>query len=148
LKKYPTPTRYYPQNPHKYIGDISAIIMRSSWEKKFAHWCDLNPSVLKWGSEIKAIPYFSTVDKRVRRYFPDFWVLLKMKDDTEQRMILEIKPMSQTMRPRQGRNRDAFLVEMKTWIVNQDKWKAASEWANKMGFSFRVITEKDLGITK
>jgi len=36
---------YKPMFTEKYIGDHTNIIMRSSWETRFASWCDRNPSI-------------------------------------------------------------------------------------------------------
>ena len=58
-------SRYKPSFPKKYKGDPNNIICRSSWERKFCHWCDLNENVLEWGSEEFWIPYRSPVDNKV-----------------------------------------------------------------------------------
>ena len=39
-KKWPEVKNFYPTNPEKYIGDLTNIKMRSSWEIKFAKYCD------------------------------------------------------------------------------------------------------------
>ena len=49
---------YHPKNVSKYVGDPEKIIYRSSWERKFMIWLDLNDSVLEWSSEPIAIKYF------------------------------------------------------------------------------------------
>jgi hypothetical protein len=36
---------YQPRNPKKYKGDPSKIVFRSSWERLFMEWLDLNPDV-------------------------------------------------------------------------------------------------------
>ena len=72
--------KYRVNYPKKYKGDINEIIYRSSWELKFMKWCDLNPSVLEWGSETMIIPYKSPVDKKIHRYFVDFFIKIKDKD--------------------------------------------------------------------
>jgi hypothetical protein len=36
--------KFTPTNPQKYSGDPTNIIMRSSWETKFANWCHENLS--------------------------------------------------------------------------------------------------------
>lgn len=145
MKKYPEPVRYRPLNPEKYVGDISNIIMRSSWESKFAHFCDTNPKVIKWGSEIKAIPYFSMVDSKMRRYFPDFWVLVQGKDGTDKRLLIEIKPRAQILPPKSKRA-NTLREQTITWQRNQDKWRAAREFAAKTGFEFILMDEHSLGI--
>lgn len=107
---------------------------------------DTQQSVLKWGSEIKAIPYYSSVDKRIRRYFPDFWALIKQPDGTEKKFIVEVKPHSQTKPPRKGKNKDTYIEAVITWQRNQDKWSAAREFAKKYGFEFVIMDEYTLGI--
>ena len=47
---------FKPTHPRKYKGDITNIICRSSWEKTFCNWCDINESILEWGSEEFWIP--------------------------------------------------------------------------------------------
>ena len=37
-------------------------------------YCDNNPNILEWGSEEIIIPYKSPLDKKVHRYFPDFFI--------------------------------------------------------------------------
>lgn len=130
MKKYPEPVGFHPRNPQKYVGDVNSIIMRSSWEIKFAIWLDSNPAVLKWGSEIKAIPYFSTVDGRIRRYYPDFWVLVKGRDGEDKRLLIEIKPRSQILPPKSKKHK-TLKEETITWKRNQDKWTAAKEYASR-----------------
>jgi hypothetical protein len=62
-------SKYRPSFPSKYKGDPTNIICRSSWERKFCHWCDLNESIIEWGSEEFYIPYLSPVDNRVHKYY-------------------------------------------------------------------------------
>ena len=69
--------RYSPTYPRKYKGNHTNIVYRSLWERKFMVYCDLNENILEWGSEEIAIPYRSPVDKKIHRYFPDFYVKLK-----------------------------------------------------------------------
>lgn len=137
------------QNPEKYVGDKNDVVFRSLWERKFMVWCDTNPSVLRWGSEIYPIQYYSQADAKTRRYFIDFFVQLKRKDGKTHNLAIEIKPFAQTQPPVRGRKREqTYIKECLTYQVNQDKWKAAREWADKNGFEFIVMTEYDLGIAK
>jgi hypothetical protein len=145
-KRYPKPTHFRPKNISKYVGDPANIISRSSYEWKFMNWCDNNPSVLKWGSEIYPIEYFSKIHGKTRRYFVDFFVQIRTRDNTIQNLAIEIKPYSQTIPPKKSRNERTYINEMVTWQVNNDKWNAATEWAGKNGFQFLIMTEKQLGI--
>ena len=72
---------FKPTRPKKYKGDVTNIICRSSWERRFCKWCDLNENITEWGSEEFWIPYRAP-DGRVRRYFPDF--IIKVKENTGQ----------------------------------------------------------------
>lgn len=138
---------YKPINPQKYAGDPTNVIMRSSWETKFAIWCDKNPAVLKWSSEETIIPYVSPVDNRSHRYFVDFKIQIKNKDGEVKTYLVEIKPDSQTRPPKApSRRTKQYLAEVMTWGVNEAKWKAAERYAKDRGWAFIVLTEHHLGI--
>ena len=139
--------KYQPIYPEKYEGDPTSIIMRSSWETRFALWCDRNPAVVKWSSEETVIPYRCHTDNRLHRYFVDFRIKLKQTDGTIKTYIVEIKPHAQTKPPEYpGKKTRRFITESMTFIKNQSKWKAAEEWCKDRGYEFKIITEKELGI--
>ena len=113
-------SKYYPSYPNKYKGDSTNIICRSTWERKFCRWCDLNESILEWGSEEFYIPYISPLDNRVHRYFPDF--IIKVKESTGQikTYVIEVKPKKQTRPPKTPKRKTkSYLYECKTYAVNQ-----------------------------
>ena len=140
-------SKYKPSFPKKYKGDPNNIICRSSWERKFCHWCDLNENILEWGSEEFFIPYISPVDNRVHRYYPDFIIKVKENTGKIKTYVIEVKPARQTVPPKKkSRITKSFLYEAQTYAVNQAKWKAASEWCADRLLEFKVITEKELGI--
>ena len=62
-------------------------------------YCDKNKNVVRYSSEEIVIPYVSPRDNKVHRYFPDFYVEL-ITDSGIRKMIIEIKPDSQTRPPR------------------------------------------------
>ena len=140
--------RFHPQNPGKYKGDIQNIIYRSSWELKFMQWCDRNPNVIEYASEEFCIPYLSPIDNRVHRYFPDFIMKVKEQSGEIKKYIIEIKPKKQTIPPIQTskKRNKTFINEVKTYVVNEAKWKAAEEWCKDHLLEFMVITEDQLGI--
>ena len=140
--------RFHPQNPEKYRGDIQNIIYRSSWELKFMQWCDRNPNVIEYASEELCIPYLSPIDNRVHRYFPDFIMKVKEQSGEIKKYIIEIKPKRQTVPPVQTSKKrtKTFINEVKTYVVNEAKWKAAEEWCKDHLLEFKVITEDQLGI--
>jgi hypothetical protein len=107
---------------------------------------DNNPSILKWSSEETIIPYISPVDNRPHRYYLDFTVMYKNRKGEIKRAIVEVKPEAQTRLPTSKRKTQRYLQEVKTYTVNQAKWKTAQEWALDRGFDFMLLTEKHLGI--
>jgi len=136
--------KYIPLFPEKYTGDPTNIIMRSSWETMFASWCDKNPSVLKWSSEETIIPYRCPTDNHIHRYFVDFKMLLK----TGKTYLIEVKPYKQTQLPEYpGKRTNRYLVESLTFMKNQAKWEAATNYARDRGWEFKIITEHELGLT-
>ena len=68
--------RFKPKHYKKYKGDPTKIIYRSMWELRFMKYCDKTPNILEWSSEEVIIPYRG-LDRRVHRYFPDFWIKYK-----------------------------------------------------------------------
>ena len=140
-------SKYKPSYPSKYKGDPNNIICRSSWERKFCRYCDLNESVISWGSEEFWIPYLSPVDNRVHRYFPDFIMKVRESSGQVKTYVIEVKPGKQTVPPKKPkRQTKSYLYECKTYAVNQAKWKAAVEFCKDHMIEFKIITEKELGI--
>lgn len=139
---------YKPLFPEKYAGDPTNIVMRSSWETRFASWCDKNPSVVKWSSEETIIPYRCPTDDKIHRYFVDFKIQIRNKDGLLKTYLIEVKPAKQTQPPvYPGRNTQRYITESMTFIKNQAKWKAAVEYAKDRGYEFKIITEHELGLT-
>lgn len=134
-------------NPKKYKGSLP-IIYRSSLEKKIFYLLDTNKNIIQWGSESIVVPYVSPVDNKIHRYFVDLYFKYKDSNNNIVNYLVEIKPFKQTLRPvKTPRKRQkTFLTESYQWAVNQAKWEAATQWANKKGYVFKVITEKDMNI--
>jgi len=139
--------KYRPTNRGKYKGDPTNIIYRSLWEKKFMVWCDKNENVIEWGSEEIIIPYISPVDRRVHRYFPDFYVRARTRNGRFEKYIIEVKPKAQCAPPkRPKRQTRKYITEVKTYGVNQAKWKAATEYCKDRNMKFLILTEKELNV--
>jgi hypothetical protein len=137
---------FKPKNPQKYIGELNNIIYRSSYEYKFMVYCDMNINILKWSSEPIAIPYISILDNKVHKYFIDFWIETKDK-----KILVEIKPYKQTLKPILKENYnytrkqiENYNYELKEYMLNLSKWKAAKEFAASKNFDFWIITENEL----
>lgn len=139
--------KYRVINPEKYRGDIQNIIYRSLWELRFMKWCDENKSILEWGSETVIIPYVSPVDKRVHRYFVDFYIKVLDKEGNTKKYLIEIKPEKYTKPPAIPKIKTKkFIDEVFQYGVNEAKWKAAFEYCEDRKMKFMILTEKDLGI--
>lgn len=136
--------------PNKYKGNANNIVYRSSYELKLYMHLDNHHSVEWWSSEELSIPYWSPLDNRKHRYFPD--VILKKKHDPAIIMI-EVKPATQVSMPKEkktkkGNHAVSYIREMKEWGKNQAKWEAARNFCDKKGWQFIVMTEKELGIKR
>jgi hypothetical protein len=138
--------RFQPKNPKKYNGDANNIIYRSTWEVRVMKWLDEHPNVVWWASEELPIPYKSPLDNKIHRYFPDFIAKIKQKDGSVMTYIIEVKPFEQTKMPVQKKKTQRYIREAATYVVNQEKWKAADIFCQEHGWKFMIMTEKELGI--
>tara|TARA_B100002019_G_scaffold282246_1_gene287278 strand:+ start:380 stop:820 length:441 start_codon:yes stop_codon:yes gene_type:complete len=138
--------RYTIKNPDKYAGDAKKVIYRSLWERNAFRWCENNPKVKLWNSEEVVVPYVSSVDKKLHRYYVD--LLIQMED--KKTYLIEIKPKKETQPPKKrSRKTKKYVNEQLTYIKNNDKWEAANKFAEHNGWKFQVWTEetlKNLGI--
>jgi hypothetical protein len=132
--------RFTPKNPQKYKGNARNIIYRSLWERKIMTVLDLSDDVVQWSSEEVVVPYRSPIDRKMHRYYLDFW----MKRADGQELILEVKPHKETLVPEKPkRMTKRFKKEVATYAVNQKKWEAARRYAKNRGMKFELITEKN-----
>jgi hypothetical protein len=139
--------KFSPKNVNKYLGDPTNIWYRSLWERRVMVHLDDNPNVVEWSNEEIVIPYLSPVDNRWHRYFPDFFARIRNRNGLLEAMILEVKPKSQSVPPTpKKRITKQYINEVMTWGVNEAKWKAATEYCKDRKWTFKVITEEDLGI--
>ena len=139
--------RFQPSYPGKYKGDPTNIIYRSLWERKLMVWCDRNESILEWGSEEIVIPYRSPVDGRVHRYFPDFYIRARTRQGGVEKFIIEVKPKAQCAPPKKPqRQTKRYITEVKTYAVNEAKWKAAKEFCDDRMMKFMILTERELKV--
>ena len=61
--------------------------------------------------------------------------------------MIEVKPKKQTREPKKPKRQSkSYITEVKTYAVNQAKWKAADEWCKDRRIEFKIITEDHLGI--
>ena len=138
--------RFVPRNYTKYLGDVTNIIYRSSYELKFMKWCDLNNSVIGWVSEEIHIPYRNPMDNKVDKYMVDFYAEIKQKDGSNKKYLIEVKPERFTKPPEPRRKTKKYLQEVATYAVNEAKWDSAKNFCKSKDMEFLIITEKELGI--
>ena len=114
------------------------------------NWADLNESVQSWQSEEKAVWYYDPVTKKKRRYFPDFIINYKNKEGILVTEMVEIKPYKQIIGPPENpkRRTKAWVNSVYTYITNKAKWEAAMRYCEDRGWNFRLVSEKELGLTQ
>lgn len=140
---------YQLKNPEKYIGNKDEIIYRSSWERRFFQYCDMNPNVVQWNSEEIVIPYYYPVDQKMHRYFIDLAMAVKQKDGSVKTYLVEIKPYKEVIKPKEPKRKtrkaiDNYMKALLTWEKNKAKWTAAKDFAKKNNSEFVILTEKEL----
>jgi hypothetical protein len=127
------------KNPAKYVG-TKIPTYRSSWEWSFMNFCDTNENVQKWASEAVQIPYRDPLTGKHTVYVPDFFIQYVDKANRVLTELIEIKPASQSILERVGKNK----YNQAQFIKNQAKWAAASIWCKQQGIKFRIVNENDL----
>ena len=140
--------KYQPRFPSKYKGNPTKIIFRSLWERKFMRYCDFSNNILEWASEEISIPYRSPIDRRIHKYFPDFYIKVQESNGKTKKYLIEIKPKRQTQPPVKKTSKKAYIYEAHEYAKNQAKWKMAKEFCKDRLWEFKVMTEKELGIVK
>jgi hypothetical protein len=127
------------RHPEKYVG-LKVPTYRSSWEWSFMRFCDTNESILKWASEPMQIPYRDPLTGRQTVYVPDFFIQYGDKQGQVHNEIIEIKPASQAILERVGKNK----YNQAQYIKNQAKWASANIWCKQQGLKFRIVSENDM----
>jgi len=148
FKKDPRYTQgiFVPKNKEKFLG--SKAIYRSSLELRFMKFCDNNENVIKWGSENVIIPYLNPLDGKIHRYFVDNFVMIREGNEIK-KYLVEIKPSKQLLPPTtKYRKKSNLIYEQTMYITNKAKWDAAQKFCLKKGYSFIILTEKQLTVNK
>jgi hypothetical protein len=107
---------------------------------------DENPNVIEWSSEEISIKYHNPlktpVTGRLSRYFPDFLIKVKDREDNIRRILIEVKPKKETAPPTPPKRKSRkFIKETATWQINDAKWKAARLFCENNGIEFQIVTE-------
>jgi Straboviridae/Kyanoviridae head completion nuclease len=137
---------FKPKNPHKYAGDPTKIVYRSSLELRMMQKFDSSENVVRWASEEVIVPYFDPVKGRMRRYFPDFVIQKVGSLGVVETVMIEVKPHGETIKPTHaaGKRRSRIIREELTWANNQAKWAAAEEYCRSKGWTFSKITDVEI----
>ena len=158
---------YKVQNPEKYVGDPNLVVYRSSWEFSFCKYCDFSPAIKRWSSEPVKVPYYDRISKLeeckkmgldpnnprnwvVKNYNTDFWVEIDKGGDVLEKWFIEIKPKHKLKKPKPPadhaplKEQRRFNMMAKEYLINEAKFAALKEWANKNGCKFYVFTEDHL----
>ena len=88
---------------------------KSALELKFMMYADRNPNVVSWGYEGTTIKYFDRSRGKVRRYYIDFTLVVKVGPVTKT-IWVETKPECET-RPPERRAKNDIKAQM-TWMTN------------------------------
>ena len=138
--------KFSPKNTNKYLGDPTNIWYRSLWERRVMVHLDDNPGVIEWSNEEIVIPYLSPVDNKMHRYFPDFYIKIEQTTGGVKKFLIEVKPKHQCKEPIKTPKKRTrkWYNEVKTWGINQAKWKSAIDWCQNRVMEFKILTEDHL----
>ena len=71
----------------------------------------------------------------------------RTKTGRTEKFIIEVKPNKQTTPPNKQRRRTKkYITEIKTYAVNEAKWKAAVEYCKDRRMTFKILTEHELKV--
>ena len=81
-------------------------------------------------------------------YAFDFYIKIKQHDGSLKKFVIEVKPKKQCSAPptQPKRKTKKWFNEVKTWGINEAKWKYATEWCNNNDMEFKILTEDHLNI--
>lgn len=141
---------YQLKNPKKYKGETNEIIFRSGWEYAVMRHCDLSNDIVEWSSEPIGIKYVSPIDNKVHDYFVDFYICIVTETNEVKRYLAEVKPIKdykdkpifegkQTVK-----KMESYKQRMKTWLINNAKFKYAKEYAKVLNMEFIILNEDSI----
>lgn len=138
---------YQLKYPNAYKGTLP-VVYRSRPEFKtfiFLERMVERGKIRSWSSESVIIPYIKPTDGKVHRYFIDFYCEFINTDGSITKYIIEYKPEKFTKPPpmdkKMTKSRQSILMQ---YLINESKWKAAKQYADKHDMKFMILTEKDI----
>ena len=136
---------YHPLNPKKYIGERDPKF-KSLLEYRLMCFLDKSPAIISWSYERLAIKYKDASSAgKVRKYYIDFVAAIR-NGDKIRRVWIEVKSKRETEPPVKSsrKKKRNMILEEKTWLKNQSKWKTAERVAKSKGYEFIILTEDQL----
>ena len=88
-------------------------------------YCDRKESILQWASEEFHIPYFDPTTRKVRRYFPDFYIKYKNVHGQIVEKVIEVKPAKQCAPPTTKRRTKKHIYESLEYAKNLAKMESS-----------------------
>lgn len=136
---------FRPKNPQKLMGGDKCIY-RSSWELKAFRFLDNNPKVTKWCSERVIIPYKSSLDNKLHKYYVDLYAEWEFSTGVKKKYLIEVKPYKKTIPPtvNKKKKRTTILHEQAEYVVNQNKWDSARQYCKANNIEWMILTEKGM----
>lgn len=148
---------YHVKNRKKCKMPGGIVNYKSSYEAKFCYELDIKrKNVVSWSYETLTITYQSPIDKKLHRYYMDFIFDVRKMNGQIQKYLVEIKPEAEkkaidlyeskgiTIQKHGNMKTSSWLFKQKAFLTNVAKWRAAKRYADKKGYIFKVVTEKDL----
>jgi len=157
--------REYLRHPEKYMSknEDKPLVARSGLEINYFKKFDMNSKVKRWNSEEVIIPYpkpifeYTTgVFKKysVRKYYMDVWLLFENEKGERYEILGEIKPFSQTYKPKSPKRKTKksqrnFINKTIQWYVNEAKWKQTLKYCEHLrkkgrNIRFQILTENKI----
>ena len=148
---------YIPENKDKVIklNDNGGLYYRSSWELTAMKYFDHSANIAVWGAECFEIPYQMKKYDSVgmfklssHRYYPDFYYELITEDGSKRKILLEVKPVEQTIPPKfketsrlSKKQLDSYKWSINEYNRNMSKWEFTIEYCKPRGMEFKILTK-------
>jgi len=139
---------------HGYALTEGLVIYRSSYELatiRILSQLYKAKRIESWTYETDVFEYVYDIDGKSHRYYMDFTLIMK----SGKKIFIEVKPHSETIPPRRGKNINTYKRASETFIKNTNKWDAVKAFvetenrkAGKEVYGFVIWSEDILGINK
>ena len=138
-------------NPQKFIPPLDghmqsynngAVNFKSRLELHAFKYADFNKHVKHWSIEPFPIHYIKPSDGKQHRYYIDLF----LEFTTGDKFIVEVKSKGETELPKppkkpNEKNLGYYQTALMTYAINQAKWAAARDFAEKNDIKFIILSE-------